>query len=574
MIRKSLGFIIGTILVCICLETTMRVGNFFFKISQDKNNHFSNFSEKNGKKTITILTLGESTTAVSANEEKTMLTQENAYPSFLETYLNEKNLPYHFKVINQGIMGGETGIILDRLENFLIKNKPDIIVAMMGMKDINCGSKTTKTKHFFSQLIEFFAENSRLVGYINTVYTQLKLKQSNRILQKEVRLFVDLSQDFIDNNQRIMGLDIGINSQLNPNMSERDVRDLAKQEFLAIYYFRTGQFDFANRIFSVLESRFKFGHILHSILLLELNDSNGAEIKLKEHLKLYPKSDYTYKSLISLYLNTNQTEKAKNTLKEASKFKLLDNLNLKIALSEFIKKDKKHNAGINSLEPHCGIRVRHDFKNESKKNIIVYSQKFVDNDVFLDCLYKLSEFYFNSNQFKKAEVNLERFTNNADSISGYNLLKKTYDQLGKSGQSEAMYYELISRNKRVGEYYALVDYYKNRNDQEDVLEIYNDIASSFPQTIKNFSKLYNLSKASKAKLILMQYPTFSIAPLKKLSGNLPDVLYVDNETIFNQGNRSDYFYEPHYPYNFNHYTKLGSQTIAKHLADQLEQVLK
>jgi tetratricopeptide (TPR) repeat protein len=574
MKRKILSLILGLIIISIGLELSMRLGGLIFKFSQDQKNKISLINNQNGKKTLTILVLGESTTAVAANDDNTMLTQENAYPYFLEKYLNEKNLPFNFKVINKGIMGGETGIILDTLENYLYTDKADIIVAMMGMKDTAFTPRTTRTNYIFKQLIDYVSQNSRLVNYISSLYTQAKLKQNGRILQKDVRLFVDLSREFIENNQRIMGIDIGINSALNPKMEERDVRDLAKQEFLAIYFFRTGQMKRANKIFEVLKTKFKFGHLVQAILLEEKNELNAAEEVLKEHLKLYPTSNFTYKELVSLYIDSNQIAKAQNLLKEAKKLKLSEELNIKLAEASFHKISKNYNAGISILKPKCYVDIPHDFNESSKKNIIHFSQKFTQDDIFKECIYNLSEFYFNNKNFKLAEETIQRFVNNSNSISGYNLLRKIYEKLGKIGQSEDMYQQLLSRNKRVGEYYALADFYRNSNNQIEAETIYDDIASSFPQTTKNFKKLHTLSRAVGAKLLIMQYPTFSIDPLKKLSGNLEGAIYVSNETIFNNGPRTDYFYEPHYPYNFNHYTKLGSQTIAKNLANEIASLVK
>ena len=569
MRRKIICFILGLTILAIGLEITMRVGSLVFKFSQNQKNQTSLVNSKNGKKTITILTLGESTTAVAANAENSMLTQENAYPYFLEKYLNEKKLPFNFKVINKGIMGGETGIIIDTLENFLYTEKPNIIVSMMGMKDTASARRTTKTNFIINHISDYISENSRLVNYISSLYTQVKLKENNRILQKEVRLFVDLSKEFIDNNQRIMAVDIGINSLLNPQMEERDVRDLAKQEFLAIYYFRTGQADRANRIFKALETKFKFGHILHAILLKEKNELKGAEEALREHIKIYPKSHFAYKELISLYFNDNQPDKAKKLFKEVQKYKLNEKLTIQIAQALNYKISKDYATGIKILEPSCSVYIPHDFSETSKKNIILYSQKFVRDDEFMECLFNLSEFYFNNKNFRKAEEHLNRFVNNSDSISGYNLLRKTYEKLGKTGQAEDMYQMLISKNRRVGEYYALADFYRNNNNQSETETIYDDIATSFPETTKNFGRLNSLSKASGAKLIIMQYPTFSLEPLKKLSGNLDGVKYISNEKIFDNGPRTTYFYEPHYPYNFNHYTSVGSQIIAHHLADEI-----
>jgi len=69
-----------------------------------------------------IICLGESTT-------------QNQYPVYLEEILNQRDIGVKFSVIDKGMGGTNTVVILSQLEANLGKYQPDIVVTMMGIND-------------------------------------------------------------------------------------------------------------------------------------------------------------------------------------------------------------------------------------------------------------------------------------------------------------------------------------------------------------------------------------------------------------------------------------------------------
>jgi tetratricopeptide (TPR) repeat protein len=80
--------------------------------------------------TCTILALGESTTATGG-----MM----AWPAQLERILNDdtdiKNKGIQCQVINEGLVGTNTTVILGHLQKYLNTYKPNIVISMMGIND-------------------------------------------------------------------------------------------------------------------------------------------------------------------------------------------------------------------------------------------------------------------------------------------------------------------------------------------------------------------------------------------------------------------------------------------------------
>ena len=69
-----------------------------------------------------ILCLGESTT-------------QGQYPPFLEKALNQRNIGIKFSVIDKGLNGTNTWVIVSRLESYLDTYHPDMVITMMGIND-------------------------------------------------------------------------------------------------------------------------------------------------------------------------------------------------------------------------------------------------------------------------------------------------------------------------------------------------------------------------------------------------------------------------------------------------------
>ena len=120
--KKIVLILFGIGVFFVLLEIVLQLGGFIFVAVQEYRNRES--IRKYGQ--YRILCLGESTTAFG---------DKNSYPSQLEEILNQKNIGIKFSVINKGIPGANTGVIMDRVTEFIIAYNPHMIIAMMGIND-------------------------------------------------------------------------------------------------------------------------------------------------------------------------------------------------------------------------------------------------------------------------------------------------------------------------------------------------------------------------------------------------------------------------------------------------------
>jgi len=134
MLKKFSFVLLGLFLVFISVEISYRVWAFYYKDSFNKDFILESKNQIYNK-TYTIFTIGESTTAVSADESKNFLVQSTSYPTYLLNELSSKYPHVKFKIHNLGIMGGASDSVIYRLLEELSKTKPDLIISMVGMKD-------------------------------------------------------------------------------------------------------------------------------------------------------------------------------------------------------------------------------------------------------------------------------------------------------------------------------------------------------------------------------------------------------------------------------------------------------
>jgi tetratricopeptide (TPR) repeat protein len=114
--------IFGILFTFFMLEIALRLAGLWFLFSQSNVNNVY----LNKKDSITIMCLGESTTAMGG---------KSSYPRQLEELLNQQNSGLKFRVINKGIPGSNSSEIVLALEGNIKRYSPDIVVVMMGIND-------------------------------------------------------------------------------------------------------------------------------------------------------------------------------------------------------------------------------------------------------------------------------------------------------------------------------------------------------------------------------------------------------------------------------------------------------
>ena len=113
---------LGCAVALVVVEGGLRLGGWLLLERQ----HGLNPAGRSDPGTVSILCLGESTTALGGRD---------AYPRQLERLLERARPGTDFAVVNEGIAATTTTRILARLPELLERHRPDVVVAMMGVND-------------------------------------------------------------------------------------------------------------------------------------------------------------------------------------------------------------------------------------------------------------------------------------------------------------------------------------------------------------------------------------------------------------------------------------------------------
>ncbi len=121
-LQKLLLVIFGILLSIVLLELGLRIAGAILLSMQEYRNH--RLAKQQG--VYKIVCIGESTT---------MSGGENSYPRQLERILNAKSKGIKFQVINKGVSGTTTPVIISHLPAILDETNPNMVIVMMGIND-------------------------------------------------------------------------------------------------------------------------------------------------------------------------------------------------------------------------------------------------------------------------------------------------------------------------------------------------------------------------------------------------------------------------------------------------------
>lgn len=126
--KKVAVALLGVVFALILLEVGLRLAGSGVQGIQERRNEAALAL----KDVHRVVCFGESTTAMGS---RTGMGGADAYPSQLQEILNRRLGKKAFAVINKGISGADTSLILKRLEETLDRYRPVLVVAMMGAND-------------------------------------------------------------------------------------------------------------------------------------------------------------------------------------------------------------------------------------------------------------------------------------------------------------------------------------------------------------------------------------------------------------------------------------------------------
>lgn len=161
--QKTALIVFGIFIFMVMLEITLRLGGSVYLFYQDYRNQAS--LKHAGLNQYRILCLGESTTAFGG---------EDSYPSQLEKILNQKITSRKISVINRGVPGADTFVILSELKYNINKYNPDMIITMIGVND----DSISLPRNSLVSRIEGFIRPLRVYKLLKLLAARLRSKDS------------------------------------------------------------------------------------------------------------------------------------------------------------------------------------------------------------------------------------------------------------------------------------------------------------------------------------------------------------------------------------------------------------
>jgi len=498
--QKITMILFGIFLFFVILEASLRLGGFILLSMQEHRNSES-IKQKGAYR---ILCLGESTT-------------QGQYPVFLEEILNRSNIGVRFNAVDKGKANTNTPIILSKVEFYLDKYHPDLVVAMMGINDWGEHipfERTTTSKGML--LIRSF--RTYKLARLLWLHILTKAKEKGVYISDEGRWFfrnfprIELKEDRVESipKEDAFKQIVGLNSK-NDNV-----------------YLQSGWFYLDQGNFSLAEDAFKKG--------IDLN----------------PKDDDTYVGLGKIYQDQLKFLQAEEAFKKAV---------------ELNPKNDSAYAGL-------GWVYRNQGKLPQAEDLY---KKAVELNPKNDNAYiELGQLYREQGKFSEAEDLYKKALEfNPKNDNAYIELGWVYRDQGKFSQAEESFKKALELNpKNDGAYGAISVLYLDTGRPE-LVEEYVQKADSWrlesynPVTVNSYRKLKKILDKSGIRLICVQYPMRSVEPLKKIFEQDEGVIFVDNESVFKEALKKtsykDYFKDM-FGGDFGHCTDKGNKLLAENIA--------
>jgi len=502
IVEKIMAAILGLLFCIIILEIGLRLGGFIFLSLQE----YRAAIQKKG--TYRIMCLGESTTF--------SLGSRGCYPNQLEEILNQRNTGINFSVINKGIGGICTAMIVLQLEDNLNKYNPDMVITMMGASD---GVNTVAYEDVPAKETTSFFKSLR-------IYKLVKLLRLRIINKAQKSGICKLREKKEDISTKASGLTQPTNLKEEKKIFEKTIEVNPENERayieLGLRYRNQGEYDKAEEMF-------------------------------KRAIEINPGNEKTYSELGLCYRHQGRHDKAK----------------------EMFKKIIEINPGNERGCIGLGLCYRHQGKHDRAEEMF---KRAIEINPGNDWTYaELGWYYRDQGKRDKAEEMFKRAIEiNPGNDWTYAELGWCYRRQGKYDKVEEMLKEAIEINPRnektyaelgrccekQGKYGVAKEYFRRANRLR--LEYYN------PITRHNYLRLKEILTKRRVKLVCVQYPVRSVEPLKKIFKNREDILFVDNEGVFKEAlKRASYgkYFIDAAGGDFGHFTPRGDRLLAENVAD-------
>lgn len=539
--REGVSLVLGTVLTLVLLEGSIRFGAAAFVYFQAERNLAAIGS---GEGEVRILCVGESTTAVAGDEVGQMLVTRTAYPTQLETILNSRQSTIKFRVLNDGIMGGTTGSIIELLDSTLDDLKPHIIIAMMGIKD-------TPTEWVpVSTLLPDWMASLHSVRLLSWVIEDVKLRQNAHPTQ--IRTLADLPPA-----ARAKGAMYG---NYIREVRPRKGFEIDKLK-AAVYLYHIGRIKQAEEILRGTIADHGVGYPMLTDILAGEGRYEEAVALMEDGVAQHPSDGFYALQLAHLYLQHTDYDAARALLAAATvNVGRFDHPELvmsqfRLEIAELALAELRFDDALLAVAGVTGeVNERyHDLV--PAVDVLVHSTR--------------GRAYAGKKDWAAAEVELLDALNRAPNrhVNMW-LLSSVYRATGQTEKEESVRRDLLAQTGRVAEYFELAKLFRLTGHPERVPEVLAEAVRNTPSLKENHRYLYDLAEIKGIQLIVMQYPSFELDALHAYAPEQDGVVFIDNQHVFDADPEA-YFFQPTYPQSFTHYTQEGARVLAEHVADTI-----
>lgn len=524
-IHKLLLVVFGIILTLVVLESGLRIAGAIFLNTQEKRNRPELI--KTNKDIYRILCLGESTT---------MFGGDDSYPRQLERILNAKSKTKKFHVINKGMPGANSAVIVSNIRDYLETYKPKIAVVMMGVNDgTNEDGSTPIYDETFQIRAKLFMQDFRVYKLIKLIYVHVNSRISE-VMQK------------INTEDRVIEADL-------KKAIKKNSKDQWAYHSLMEYYFKENRFQEAENIFHKAIRKRPGKEWPYSGLVecfIRQSKFSEAEEILKQAISRNPSKTFGYKGLSDLYFKIEKYTEAENLLKDAIR-KYPDNSEIYSLLGVHYRNVKEYQKAEESF--HKAIEIRQGDYHLSQELGICYGEQgkyeLMEKmfDKFLNVKespLKLSNWYLERGEFERAEAYLKKVLDiRPEYVLVYTKgLANVYSRWGKND---------------------LRDYYLNKANELHMQQ-------NMTATEANYRKLAEIVQNAGVQLISMQYPLRDVQLLKNKLNSFSDIIFVSNEDNFRKvlaREPSEEYFIDSFAGDFGHCAPKGNRLIAENVAEAI-----
>lgn len=514
---------LGLLLALIGLEIGLRLVGFGFGVVQDLRN-----PSGLGAGQITVLSLGESSTALYGND---------SYPRQLEEVLAERAPEAGFRVINSGMPGVDSYIIMGHLDELLEQHDPDIVTVMMGIND---------DKDFFAHLREYpdkpparrWIQGFKIYKLVR--FLGLSLDQKARAEEAEQR-FDELVASHLDRRER---MPLRRWYDIYGSLYRRHGR---YEEALAVFL------EFSD-VYPCADAYFNVGRVYRDTL-----DEEREEEWFRRAVEEFPDEHTAYRGLSRMLRRQGKAGEAEELLQQQVDHipDLLSHLDL---ANFYLGQGDLSNA----------------------EQVLIASNTIEATGYGHAKLAQVLELQGRWDEAEAAVIEATRLDPCGEAFAARG---RHYLERGDLSAAEEAYIEAIAlgedqwefatyaRHRRPTRYdtavTSLASLYQGAGREDEAYALLEQIVPN-PMTLANYRTLTERVLARGARVVAVQYPMRSVSRLQAMVIAQEGVGVVDNQQDFRQAVARDGYnaiFTDAFAGDFGHCTRKGNRIIAENIAD-------